>query len=100
MTQDTCVSDLMGGRSVVIFWQLNAFLYRIHFLTNSFEELKKLNKLISGLEDVNDIAERGLRLLEEFKDTITDDEHEIGSCERDILKRYHDFKKSTLAKCS
>ena len=49
---------------------------------------------------VNDIAERGVRLEEEYKDVLTDDEEQrkmILHCV-ETRKLYPDFKKSTLAK--
>ena len=50
---------------------------------------------------MNDVAERGVRLMEEFKDVLTDDEEErrmLLHCVEDTRKLYPDFRKSTLAK--
>ena len=46
-------------------------------------------------------AERGVRLMEEFKDVLTDDEEQrrmLLHCAEDTRKLYPDFRKSTLAK--
>jgi len=67
---------------VIIFQKLNLSLYDIRFLTYSrdkwcdFEEWKKLNMFTSEFKGVNDIAERGAILMEEFKDILTDDEEQ------------------------
>ena len=50
---------------------------------------------------MNDVAERGVRRMEEFKDVLTDDEEErrmLLHCVEDTRKLYPDFRKSTLAK--
>ena len=50
---------------------------------------------------MNDVAERGVRLMEEFKDVLTDDEEQrmmLLHCVEDTRKLYLDFRKSTLAK--
>jgi len=55
----------------------------------------------SELKVINDIAERGVRLMEEFKDILTDDEEQrrmLLHCVEDKQKLYPDFRKSTLAK--
>ena len=57
--------------------------------------------LINDLKVVNDVAERGVRLLEEFKDVLTDNEEQrrmLLHCVEDTRKLYPDFRKSTLAK--
>ena len=55
----------------------------------------------SDLKAVNDIVERGVRLMEEFKDILTDDEEQwrmLLHCVEDTRKLYPDFRKSTSAK--
>ena len=50
---------------------------------------------------MNDVAEREVRLMEEFKDGLTDDEEQRGMllhCVEDTRKLFPDFRKSTLAK--
>ena len=107
LSLDTCVSDIVGERSVIIFQRLNLSLQDIRFLTYSrdkwcdFDEYKKFKMLINDLKVVNDVAERGVRLMEEFKDVLTDDEEErrmLLHCVEDTRKLYPDFRKSTLAK--
>ena len=104
---DTCVSDLVDERSVIIFQWLNLSLQDIRLLTYSrdkwceFDEYKKFKMLINDLKVVNDVAERGVRLMEEFKNVVTDDEVQrrmLLHCVEDTRKLYPDFRKSTLAK--
>ena len=55
----------------------------------------------SDLKVVNDIAEKGVRLIEEFKDILTDGDEQrrmLLHCVEDTRKFYPDFRKSTLAK--
>ena len=50
---------------------------------------------------MNDVAEKGVRLMEEFNDVLTDDEEQrrmLLHCVEDTRKIYPDFCKSTLAK--
>ena len=57
--------------------------------------------LTTNLKVVNNIAERGVRLMEEFKDILTDDEElrkMFMHCVQDARKLYPDFRKSTLGK--
>ena len=57
--------------------------------------------LINDLKVVNNVAVRGVRLMEEFKDVLTDDEEQrrmLLHCIEDTRKLYPDFRKSTLVK--
>ena len=72
---------------MIIFQRLNLSLHDITFLTylrdkwSDFDGGKKLNMFTSDLKVVNDIAKRGVRLMEEFKDILTDDEEQNnGGC--------------------
>ena len=56
---------------------------------------------ISNLKVVSDVAERGVRRMEEFKDILTDDDEQkkmLLHCVEDSPKRCLDFRKSSLAK--
>ena len=59
--------------------------------------------LINNLKVVNEVAEKGVRLMEEFNDVLTDDEEQrrmlLHSVE-DTRKLFPDFRKSTSAKTS
>ena len=60
-----------------------------------FDGWTKLSQFASGLKVVNDIAERVVRLMEEYKDVLTDDEvHRkmILHCVEETRKLYFDFK--------
>ena len=92
---------------MIIFQRLNLSLQDIRFLTYSrdkwcdFDEYKKFRMLINDLKVVYDVAERGVRLMEEFKDVLTDNEEQrrmLLHCVEDTRKLYPDFRKSTLAK--
>ena len=91
---------------MIIFQRLNLSLHDISFLTYlrdkwcDFDGWKKLNMFTSDVKVVNDIAERGVRLMEEFKDILTDGEEQrrmLLHCVENKRKLYPDFRKSTLA---
>ena len=90
-----------------MFQRLKLSVYDLRFLKYACKKLcqfdgwTKLTQFASGLKVVNDIAERGVRLMEEYKDVLTDDEEQrkmILLCVEETRKLYPDFKKSTLAK--
>ena len=96
----------MGEQSVIIFQRLNLSLQDIRLLTYSrnkwceFDEYKKFKMLINDLKVVNDVAER-VKLMEEFKDDLTDDEEQrrmLLHCVENTRKLFPDFRKSALAK--
>ena len=63
--------------------------------------MKKLKRLTSSLKVVTDVAEKGVKLMEEFKDIPTDNEEErklILHCVEDARKLYPYFRKYFLAK--
>ena len=87
--------------------RLKLSVYDLRFLKYArnkwcqFDGCKKFNQFVSGFKVVNDIAETGVRLMEEYKDVLTDDEEQrkmILHCVDETRKLYPDFKKSTLAK--
>jgi len=48
----------------------------------------------------NDTAERGIKILEDFKDVLTTDNEQrnvILQCVENVRKKYPDFKKKTLS---
>ena len=57
--------------------------------------------LINDLKVVNDVAERGVRLMGEFKDVSTDDKKQrrmLLHCAENTQKLFPEFRTSTLAK--
>ena len=106
VSPDTCVSDFVDDRSVIVFQRLDLSLHDVYFLTYSkiewcdFDECKKLKMFISNPKIVNDVAERGVKQMEEFKDILTDDMEQrkmLLHCVEDSRTRHPDFRKSSLA---
>ena len=64
ITRETCVSDLVGERSVFLFQRLKLSVYDPRFLKytrnkwRQFDRWTKLSQFASGLKVVNDIAKR------------------------------------------
>ena len=97
ITRDPCVSDLVGERSDILFQRLKLSVYDLCFLKYARNEWCQA----SGLKVVNDIAERRVKLMEEYEDVLTDDKEQrkvILHCVEETRKLYPDFKRSTLAK--
>ena len=84
---------------MITFQRLNLSLQDIRFLTYTrdkrcdFDEYKKFKMLINDLKVVNDVAERGVILMEEFKDVLTDEEQSrmLLHCVEDTRKIYQIF---------
>ena len=59
----------------------------------------KLEKFVVRIKVTNDIAERGIKLLEDFKDVLTEDSEQrniVMHCVENIRKRFPDLKKQIL----
>ena len=107
ITEHTCLYDLLGDRSVLLFQRLNFTEDDLQFLRLScdrwdeFPTYRRLKKVVKMLKVVNDIAERGVRCMEEYKNILTKNSEQrnlIMQCVENTRKRYSDFKKSTLSK--
>ena len=108
ITRETFVSDLVGERSVIVFQRLKLSVYDVCFLKYArrskwcqFEGWAKLNQFLNALKVINDIAGRGVRLMEEYSDVLTNNEEQrkmILHCVEETRKIKPDFKKSTSAK--
>ena len=104
----TCVSDLVGERFVIPFQRLKLSVYDLRFLKYArnkwcqFDGWAKLSQFASGLKVASDIAERGVRLIEEYKDVLTEYEEQrkmfLPCVVEETRKLFPDFKKSTWAK--
>ena len=96
----------MGDRFVIILQRLNFSLHDLFFTYSrdkwcAFNGWKKFKIFIGDLKVVNDIAERGVKLMKEFKDVLSGDEEQqkmLLHCVEDIRKLYLAFRKTTLAK--
>ena len=77
--EETKLCDLLGERSTILFNRLQFTVENIQFLRYSctkwpqYESYLRLERTVSSLKVVNDAAERGIRLLEEYKDILTKD---------------------------
>ena len=64
-TRHTCVSDLVGERSVILFQRLKLSVYDLRFLKcarnkwGQFDRWTKLSQFASGLKVVNDKLQKG-----------------------------------------
>ena len=107
VTENTTLYDLLGYRSVLLFQRLKFTVEDLQFLRypcdewDKFPTYSRLRKVVKTLKVVNDVAERGVRCMEEYKDILTMDSEQrnlIMQCVENTRKRYPDFKKSTLSK--
>ena len=77
--EETKSYDLLGERSTILFNRLQFTVEDIQFLrysctkSSQYESYLRLEGTVSSLKVVNDAAERGIRLLEEYKDILTKD---------------------------
>ena len=76
-------------------------LLKLPYVYSTMIRAISINLCFSVQAVANDIAETGVRLMEEYKDVLTDDEEQrkmILHCVEEMRKLYPDFKKTTLAK--
>ena len=112
ISEDTKPETLVGERSFIIFQSFKFSVEDVQFLWysckrwNDFESFWKFKRLVSTLHGVfvtNDLAERGIKVLQDYKDTLTEDsKHKemILYCVEKSRQERPDFKKSTLASTS
>ena len=107
--EETKLYDLLGERSTILFNRLQFTVEDIQFLRYfctkwpQYESYLRLERTVSSLKVVNDAAERGIRLLEEYKDILTKDfgqRNLIMQCVEESRKNLPNFKKSTLSTSS
>ena len=107
--EETKSYDLLGERSTIPFNRLQFTVEDIQLLRYSctkwpqYESYLRLERTVSSLKVVNDAAERGIRLLEEYKDIFTEDVEQrnlIMQCVEESRKNLPNFKKSTLSTSS
>ena len=94
----TEIPDLAGERSVLLFQHFNLSIDDLQSLSYAlnrwplFEGYNKLEKFVLRIKITNDTAERGIKLLEDFKDVLTEDSeqrnivmHCVENIEKDFL---------------
>ena len=103
ITQSTQMSDLVGKRSVLLLQHFKfsiddvQFLRRAHNQWFKYDSFKRLEQLVMNMKVTNDTAERGIKILEDYKDVLTADNEQrnvILHCVENIKKKYPDFKKT------
>jgi len=108
ISESTKIENLVGERSVIIFQRFKFSVDDVQFLRYSsakwddFESFRKFKGLVSTLHVTNDLAERGIKILEDYKEILTEDAEQrqlILHCVEQSRKERPDFLKSTLA-CS
>lgn len=106
ITLSTQIPDLVGARSVLLLQHFKFSIDDVQFLRRAqnqwakFDSYKRLQQLIVNLKVTNDTAERGIKILEDFKNVLTTDNEQrnmILHCVESIRKKYPDFKKKTLS---
>ena len=106
ITQSTQMSDLVGKSSVLLLQHFKFSIDDVQFLRPAhnqwfkYDSFKRLEQLVMNMKVTNDTAERGIKILEDYKDVLTTDNeqrHVILHCVENIRKKYPDFKKKTLS---
>ena len=64
------------------------------------DSYQRLERLVFNIKVTNDTAERGIKILEDYKDVQTTDNEQrnmILHCVESIRQKYSDFRKKTLS---
>lgn len=105
LSESTEICDLVGDRSVLLFQRLKFTMEDIQFLRYSsekwltFPSYQRLDKVVKNLKVVNDVAERGVKIMEDYKNILTQDSEQrnlILQCVETARRLLPDFRKSTL----
>ena len=79
ITEITRISDLAGRRSVLLFQGFRftnddvQFLHRAQSQWCKSDSYLRLERLVFNIKVTNDTAERGIKILEDYKDVLTTD---------------------------
>ena len=79
ITETTWISDLAGRRSVLLFQQFRFTIDDVQFLRRAqsqwckSDSYQRLEQLVFNMKVTNDTAERGIKILEDYKDVQTTD---------------------------
>ena len=72
ISEDTKLESLAGERSVIMFQRFKFLVEEVQFLQylrkkwNNFESFHKLKGLVSTLHVTNDLAERGIKVMQDY----------------------------------
>ena len=106
ITETTRISDLAGRRSVLLFQRFRFTIDDVQFLRRAqsqwckSDSYQRLERLVFNIKVTNDTAERGIKILEDYKDVQTTDNKQrnmILHCVESIRQKYPDFRKKTLS---
>ena len=109
ISEATKLESLVREKFVIIFQCFKFSVENVQFLRysckrwNDFENFRKFKGLVLTLLVTNDLAERGIKVLQDYKDILTkDSKHRemILHCVEESRQERTDFKKSTLASTS
>ena len=77
IAEDTKLESLVGERSVIILQRFNFSVEDAQFLRysckrwNDFESFREFKELVSILHVINDLTERGIKVLQNYNDILT-----------------------------
>ena len=72
ISEDTKLESLAGERSVIMFQRFKFLVEEVQFLQylrkkwNNFESFHKFKGLVSTLHVTNDLAERGIKVMQDY----------------------------------
>ena len=103
VTESTELSGLIDERSWFLFDEMSvcepSWLHLPATEWSDDSEYMKFNEFVSGLNVTNDLAERGVKLIEDFINTSTKNEEQLQALMQVVeahRRQYPDCKKSTL----
>ena len=100
------ISDLAGRRSVLLFQRFRFTIDDVQFLRRAqrqwckSDSYQRPERLVFNIKVTNDTAERGIKILEDYKDVLTthnEQRNMILHCVESIRQKYPDFRKKTLS---
>ena len=106
ITETTRISVLVGRRSVLLFQRFRFTIDDVQFLRRTqsqwckSDSYQRLERLVFNIKVTYDTAERGIKILEDYKDVQTTDNEQrnmILHCVESIRQKYPDFRKKTLS---
>ena len=98
--ETTRISDMAGRRSVLLFQRFRFTIDDVQFLRRAqsqwckSDSYQRLERLVFNIKVTNDTAERGIKILEDYKDVQTTDNEQrnmILHCVESIRQKYPRF---------